>query len=80
MGLYKTSFERVLGIWGKEGVWGLDWVMILNFYKLFFFVVSFSWQVSVYDHNLKSIFNKSGHQLGEYFGNSLAVTDLNNDG
>ncbi|PIK53871.1 putative alphaP integrin isoform X1 [Apostichopus japonicus] len=37
-------------------------------------------EVSVYDHNLKSIFNKSGHQLGEYFGNSLAVTDLNNDG
>lgn len=37
-------------------------------------------EVSVYDHNLVSIYNRSGHQLGEYFGNSLAATDLNGDG
>ncbi|VDO95959.1 unnamed protein product, partial [Soboliphyme baturini] len=36
--------------------------------------------VVLFDNDMKVLLNISGHQVGSYFGSSIAVTDLNGDG
>ncbi|KAM9319904.1 integrin alpha-5 [Gastrophryne carolinensis] len=42
--------------------------------------ITFGYVTILNGTNLKSVFNFSGEQMASYFGYSLAVTDLNNDG